>query len=151
MVIFIILIGLILMITAYSGTYAQLATELESDIPGYAKWALAMAAIVAVGFVPGLQKPARWFLGLVILVIVLTNWRALSAAVTAMFQGIGTPVQPNPATGAGTAGGAGSQSTSTYTYNFNPQYGASGQYTPGLSGQGVLPTAPQTGGSTGTW
>lgn len=90
-----ILIGLILMITAYSGTYAQLATELEADIPGYMKWGLALGIVVAIGFIPGLQKPARWLLGLVILVIVLKNWQNIAKGTGNLFGTVTTPVQPN--------------------------------------------------------
>lgn len=95
MPIVLILIGILLMVTAYSGTYAQLATELESDIPGFMKWGLALGAIVAVGFIPGLQKPARWLLGLVILVIVLKNWSNIAKSTGQLFGTVSTPVSPN--------------------------------------------------------
>jgi len=48
----ILIIGAILVITAFNNSFGTLATQLEGDIPGYFKWAAAIAAILDV--------PAAW-------------------------------------------------------------------------------------------
>lgn len=82
MLIFVLLIGVVLMVTAFAGTYSQLATELENDIPGYFKWGFALAAIVAFGYVPGMKTASRWLLAIVILVLVLKGFPTLKAQLT---------------------------------------------------------------------
>jgi hypothetical protein len=69
-----ILIGALLIVTAYRNTYGDLASDLETDLPGFAKWALALVAVAAMGWIPGMQKISRWLLALVIVVIVLRNY-----------------------------------------------------------------------------
>jgi hypothetical protein len=70
----ILFLGLLLVIVAYQGTHTQLLAALKADLPGFFKWALAISAIVALGYVPGMQKPSRYLLGLVLLVIFLANY-----------------------------------------------------------------------------
>jgi hypothetical protein len=74
-----ILIGGILIVVAFQNTMGQLARELEADIPGFFVWIVAIAAILGLGYVPGLKTPSRILLGLVALVIVLTNYRQVVA------------------------------------------------------------------------
>lgn len=74
-----ILIGAVIVVVAFNGTQAGLASELENDIPGFFKWAAAIAAILGLGFVPGLRTPSRWLLALVALVILLTNYQRIIA------------------------------------------------------------------------
>ena len=96
MPIIIILIGLILMMTAWSGTYAQLATELESDIPAYFKWGIALGAVVALGYIPGMKQPSRWLLGLIVVVIIVSNSNKLFSSIQSFMQSSGQPT-PLPA------------------------------------------------------
>ena len=70
-----IIIGAILIVAAFQGTQGTLATALEQDIPGFFKWAIAIAVILGLGYIPGLRTPTRWLLGLVVLVIVLKNYQ----------------------------------------------------------------------------
>jgi hypothetical protein len=74
-----IVIGGLLIVVAFNNTMGQLAHELEADIPGYFVWAIAVAAILGLGYVPGLKTPSRWLLGLVVLVVVLTNYKQMIA------------------------------------------------------------------------
>lgn len=94
MPIVIIIIGAILIVTAYSGTYAQLATELESDVPAYFKWGIALGLLVAAGYIPGFKTPVRWLLALVVLVIVLKNWPNIQKSFSSF-----TGIQPPQSTG----------------------------------------------------
>ena len=68
-----LIVGAILILTAYRNTYGDLATALETDVPGFAKWALALAVVGGLGWVPGMQTISRWLLALVIVAIVLSN------------------------------------------------------------------------------
>ena len=77
-----ILIGAILIVVAFNNTMGQLATELKADLPGYFVWALAIAAVLGLGYVPALKTPSRWLLALVVLVIVLTNYQKIFAGIT---------------------------------------------------------------------
>jgi hypothetical protein len=67
----ILLVGAVIVVVAFNNTHGQLADQLAGDAAGYTTWALAIAAILALGYVPGLKTPSRWILGLVGLVIVL--------------------------------------------------------------------------------
>jgi hypothetical protein len=100
-----ILIGALLIVVAFNNTMGQLVTELENDIPGYFVWAIAIGVILGLGYVPGMKQPSRWLLGLVVLVILLTNYKALLSGVStfaktgAAATGAGAATAPtNPAT-----------------------------------------------------
>jgi hypothetical protein len=73
----ILILGAILVITAFNNSFGTLASELEGDIPGYFKWAAAIAAILGIGYVPGLRTPSRYLLGLVLLVVLLKNYSGI--------------------------------------------------------------------------
>jgi hypothetical protein len=134
-----LLIGALLIIVAFQNTMGQLAAELESDIPGFFVWAIAIAAILGLGYVPGFKTPSRWLLGLVVLVVVLVNYKtilsgftnfattgssatAAGAAATpanpsTVFAAAGTPPAASDvsgtATGSTTGSGAGSSASSS--------------------------------------
>jgi hypothetical protein len=97
----ILILGALLVIVAFNNSFSALATELEQDIPGYFKWAAAIAAILALGYIPGMRTPSRYLLGLVLLVILLTNYQQIYAGFTAFASsggatsGVGAAV-PNP-------------------------------------------------------
>ena len=96
-----ILIGAILIVVAFQNTMGQLAHELMADIPGYFIWIVAIAAILGAGYIPGLKTPSRWLLGLVALVILLTNYKQVLAGFQSFASSGGKPVgseAPDPAT-----------------------------------------------------
>jgi hypothetical protein len=74
-----IIIGGILIVVAFMGTQTTLAQNLEKDVPGFFKWAIAIAVILGLGYVPGLRTPSRWLIGLVALVVVLTQGKGIFA------------------------------------------------------------------------
>jgi hypothetical protein len=84
----ILLVGVILVVVAINNTHGQFASTLESDLPGFFKWAIAIAAVLGLGFIPGFQKPSRWLLALVLVVIVLKNYSTMFAGLTS-FAGQG--------------------------------------------------------------
>ena len=104
----ILLIGVILIVVAYNNSFGTLASQLEGDIPGYFKWAAAIAAILGIGYIPGLKTPSRYLLGLVLLVILLANY-------TQILQGFQTFLT----SGGATSGGTGAANPSA-AYTANP-------------------------------
>jgi hypothetical protein len=72
-----VLIGALLIVVGFQGSQTALVTALEKDVPGYFKWGAAIAAILGLGYVPGLSTISRWLLGLVVLVVVLKNYQAM--------------------------------------------------------------------------
>lgn len=69
-----ILIGLVLVVSAYQGTQSQLGADLKQDIPPFAVWALAIAAVGGLGFIPGMKVISRYLIALVLVVLVLRNY-----------------------------------------------------------------------------
>lgn len=110
----ILMIGIILVVVAYQGTHTQLLTALKQDLPGFFKWALAISAIMALGYVPGMQKPSRYLLGLVLLVIFLTNYTNILNGFTSL-AGTG-----QASTDAGSTSPAATNPTATYSQSFAP-------------------------------
>lgn len=98
----ILLIGAILIVSAFNNSFGTLASELENDVPGFFKWGAAIAAIMGLGFIPGLRTPSRWLLGLVLLVILLTNYQQVIAGfqsfLTSSGQATGGEGAANPST-----------------------------------------------------
>lgn len=97
-----LLIGAVIIIAAFNNTQGDLATELETDVPAFLKWALAIVGVGAIGWIPGMQTISRWLLALVLVVLVLKNYQGILSG----FQSLGgsaatAPVQtaanPTPA------------------------------------------------------
>jgi hypothetical protein len=92
-----LLIGALLIIVAFNNSFGALATELETDVPGYFKWAAAIVAILALGYIPGFRTPSRYLLGLVLLVLLLTNYQQIYAGLSSFAS------SPGSASGTGAA------------------------------------------------
>jgi hypothetical protein len=75
----VVIVGVILVITAFNNKHGDFGAALAQDIPGFFKWGAALAAIGALGFVPGIKTPSRWLLALVMLVIFLHNYANIIA------------------------------------------------------------------------
>jgi hypothetical protein len=115
-----LLIGSIIIVVALSGAQHELATQLETDLPAYFKWAVAIAIIGAIGFIPGLKWPSRLLLILIAVVVIFSNnnAQAIITGIQNFAQSSGQPSAPAPpspslatpsptpgATGAGSLGG----------------------------------------------
>lgn len=105
----ILILGAILVITAFNNSFGTLATALETDIPGYFVWAAAIAAICAIGYIPGFRTPSRYLLALVLLVILLANYQQIFAGFTGFAS-----------SGATTTAGTGGAANPTAAYTANP-------------------------------
>lgn len=86
-----LLIGAVLIVVAIRNSHGQLLAALRQDVPGYVVWAAAIFGLALIGFVPGLKPVSRALLALVVVVIVLTNYREILAG----FEGVwkGAPAQ----------------------------------------------------------
>lgn len=79
-----ILVAGLLIMAAWNNSAGSLMTELETDVPGFAKWFVAIAAVGALGWIPGVEKISKWLLGLVLLVLVLKNYTNIIAGFQAL-------------------------------------------------------------------
>lgn len=118
-----LLIGAIIIVAAFNNSQDGLATQLDQDIPGFFKMGVAIAAVLALGYVPGLKTPSRYLIALVLIVIVMTNYSQILAGFQAFTS----------SSGAATGSGAANPSTA---YATNPASNA-------------LPTAAEIAGSPG--
>jgi hypothetical protein len=127
----ILFLGLLLVIVAYQGTHTQLLAALKQDLPGFFKWAVAISAIMGLGYVPGLQKPSRYLLGLVLIVIFLANYKQIVAGFSSLS---GTSGQAS--TDLGSTSSLATNPTASYSQAFaSAAASAAGETTP--TGQAV--------------
>lgn len=99
MVIALLIVGILLTTSGIRGTEGQLASQFASDMTGtdgFIVWLGALLVIGLIGFVPGLQRPSRYLLALIILVIVLRNGGVFTNLVAAFAQADATGAAPAP-------------------------------------------------------
>lgn len=90
MPIVVLIIGAALLVTSLRNTHGDFATALMHDVPGFATWFVALALVGGLGYVPGLEKPSRWLLALVLTVLVLTSYQQILAGFRNAASGAGT-------------------------------------------------------------
>jgi hypothetical protein len=91
-----LLVGALIIVAALRNVHGGLASALEEDVPGYFTWAIALAAVGALGYVPGLKTPSRMMLALIFVVLVVVNYRQMLAGFTG-FAASGATPSPNQA------------------------------------------------------
>jgi hypothetical protein len=106
MVFFALLAGVIIVVAAIRNTYPTLFAALGEDTPAFVVWAAAIVAVGVLGFVPAIKTPAKLLIALIILVLVLTNYRNI-------LSGLAHAAQPG--SGASSGSGAGTQQASAAT------------------------------------
>lgn len=79
-----LLVGAVFIVAAYNDAQGTLISELETDIPPFLKWALAIVGVGAIGWIPGMQTIGRWLLALVLVVLFLSNYSQIIAGFQAM-------------------------------------------------------------------
>lgn len=93
-----LIIGALLFIVAYQNTHADVGKALAQDVPPFLKWGAAIAAVAALGWIPGMRDLSRWLLALVLVVIVLTNYKQMISGLQALTQAkAATGDSPTPA------------------------------------------------------
>lgn len=114
MILVLLFIGVVLVIAAFRNSQGALFTALYEDVPGFVVWAAAIFAIGAVGFIPGLKPVSRGILALVIVVIVLRNYKNIITG----FQNMWTdPPKAAPAGGTAQTNGTSNTGTGSITGN----------------------------------
>jgi len=93
-----LIVGALLLVVAYQNTHGDLWALIRQDAPQYFRWALAIFAILALGWLPGMKTPSRLLLALVIIVVVLKSWTQIASGLTQFVQA----APPDTATGATT-------------------------------------------------
>lgn len=68
-----LLLGIIIVITGYEGTFSQFMALLGQDMPGFLVWAGAIALIGAIGYIPDFAGVSNALLALVLIVIVIAD------------------------------------------------------------------------------
>lgn len=68
-----ILAGIALILVGYQGTQTQFFGLLESDVPKFAVWGVAIFIIGAIGYIPRAKDLSNAFLVLVILGLFISN------------------------------------------------------------------------------
>jgi len=67
------IIGIALLVSAIRGTQGDLFALLSQDVLGWLKWAAAIVAVGALGYIPHFEGPSRVLLALVLIVLVISN------------------------------------------------------------------------------
>lgn len=105
----VVLVGALIAIAAFNNAHQDLGHALQTDVPAYFKWAIAIAAILGLGYIPGMKVPSRWLIALVALVVVLTNYQTILAGFTQFASSSPGPVgagSPDPTSAYVASGGA---------------------------------------------
>lgn len=111
-----LLIGLALIVAAYRNTQHALFSQIASDAPGFAKWAIAIVVIGLLQYIPNFAVAAKYLLALVLLVIVIVNkgafanFQTAATGTPATVQGGATPALTGSAT-VDLVGGSGTSNT----------------------------------------
>lgn len=79
MPVLLLIMGGVLITAALRNKAGDLGAALATDVPAYMRWAGALAGVLALGWIPGGERPARLLAGLVIAVLVLKNYAQIVA------------------------------------------------------------------------
>ncbi len=82
-----LVIGVVLIVSAIRNTHSDLLGALGQDVPGFVVWGAAIFGVAVIGFIPGLKPVSRALLALVVVVIVLTNYKQILAGFQGTWQG----------------------------------------------------------------
>jgi hypothetical protein len=92
-----LIIGALLIVTAFRNTQGQLATALMQDVPGYLVWAAAVFAVGAIGFIPKAAPISRMLMALVLTVLILKNYTNVITGFEAADKAVPTAAAATPA------------------------------------------------------
>ena|SRR5271165_666592 len=98
MVLALLLVGILLVTAGVRGTAGSLSTQFGSDMTGtdgFIVWLGALLVIGLIGYVPGFQRPSRYLLALVLVVILLANNGVFAQLVTGIAQADAAGPQPS--------------------------------------------------------
>jgi hypothetical protein len=84
-----LVIGAIIFIAAVRGTQGDLFSALAVDAPAFVTWAAAIVTLGAIGFIPNLKPVSRSLIALILIVLVLRNYKSIVSGFTSA-TGTGT-------------------------------------------------------------
>lgn len=123
MIILFLFLGIMFVVSGLKGTETELAKQLEGDLvgangkSGFIVWLIALIVVGSLGYIPYLQKPSRYLMALIVVVIFLAN----KGVVSQLFNAIGSyesagpsqPVALPAVTAPASTSGSGSSSSSS--------------------------------------
>lgn len=86
MILALLIIAVVMIVAAFRNTQGALFSALYQDVPDFVVWAAAIFAVGAIGFVPGLKPVSRGILALLLLSIVLSNYKQIIAGFNNAWQ-----------------------------------------------------------------
>jgi hypothetical protein len=141
-----LIIAAVLIVAAIRNTQGQLLTAIRQDVPAFAIWGAAIFGVAMVGFIPGLKPVSRGLLALLIVAIILANYRNVLNA----FQGVAYGAEEQALTGTptGSLGASGAASNGAFlSLLSNIGGGASADYSDALGWTSSPPGATAESGS----
>ena len=133
-----VVIGLIMIITGILNTYAQLATQLQSDFTGnksFIVWIIALGSVGALGYIKDLRTFSHYFMALILIGLVLSNKGFFANFTAAIKAGPSAPTASSQPSGSSTPITQSSSSSAISGAITSNQQGIGGS-TPATSGQG---------------
>jgi hypothetical protein len=103
-------IGLLLIVTGFQNTYSQMATQLEEDFTGqgnFIYWLISIGVVGALGYNKTLEPFSRAFMGLIIVVLFLSNKGFFSQINSEISSGSSTTPLPAGGVSSGASGSSG--------------------------------------------
>lgn len=104
MILVALLIGVVLIVAAIRNSQDALFKAIATDVPEFVVWAAAIVALGVIGFIPGLKPVSRGLLALVIIVIVLNNYKNILSGFTNAWKSPPAASGATASTSEGTAG-----------------------------------------------
>lgn len=147
-----LIIAAVLIVAAIRNTQGELLSAIRQDVPAFAIWGAAIFGVAMIGFIPGLKPVSRGLLALLIVAIVLANYRNVLGA----FQGVayGAQEQALRGTPTGSLGASGAASGGAFAALLSSiGAGASADYSDalGIGATSSPPTSsPPAGSGAGT-
>lgn len=90
MILVLLLIAALLIVSAIRDTQGDLFAALREDVPAFGTQAAALIALGLIGFIPGLKPVSKGLLALVIVVIVVNNYQAITKGFQNAWKGNGS-------------------------------------------------------------
>jgi len=121
-----LIIGVVVLVAAIRDTHNDLFSALKTDVPGFAVWGAAIIALAAIGFVPGLKPVSRGLLALVIVVLILVNYKQILAGFEGVAKGQAAPNAGAPSQNVGTSPSLQSSDITSLGANFVAAFSSGG-------------------------
>lgn len=120
-----VVVGLLMIVTGARGTYAQFGSQVAGDFTGdhnFLYWIAAIGGVGALGYIDALRTFSRYFMALILVVLILANGGFFAKLTAALKSG---PIAPE---------GSGAPAASLPAGSASSMLGAQGQ-SPGVPGQ----------------